>query len=385
VDFERACIVLGVEKDTPVDDVEKRYWARARILTPDVASDDALRTEAAQAFEELNAAWAIYKQHGVPALSAQDVRNVRFTVVGPGEGLDMGDVDGKLAFCESVLEHFEEGGAYLPMALDVTLGDGSRFKGNRRRDGYAKGEVKAFLSEVEKAIDQWQEVAEVSDAPLHSMNGGSPAGAGKWGIKEYVAALAGLVLILFLAGLVKWENGSVALTDRSERFIESWADDWAALGPSDPIPEGWGKVVGTGYSYGIPDHWYYAEPEDKYQVTDKRTADSTASNKETNEDSSAIFTVLTTKPIGFDDFDAEDYAKALRWTGTIRWSVSENKELHGKSAIFFKGHIENSGVTVMTWQVVVPEEGNIIDMKYQEGSDMKNTLQKILSTWTWDE
>jgi hypothetical protein len=219
---------------------------------------------------------------------------------------------------------------------------------------------------------------------MHSVNNGNPAGAGKWGIKEYVFALAGMVLILFVAGFIKWENGSVALTDRSEHIIENMADgdDQTEAAP-EPLPEGWVKVNGTGYSYGHPD-WYYAEPEDKFAISDRTTADSIATDGENLEDSTATFFVLKSTPSGFDDFDVEDYAKVLgkTWIERITWSEIE---LNGRPATSFTGRIENSGVTVLTRQVVVPDEGIIVDMKYHEGSGTKNTLEKILHTWTWDE
>lgn len=201
--------------------------------------------------------------------------------------------------------------------------------------------------------------------------------ASKWGIKEYVFGLAGLVLILFVAGLVKWENGSVALTDRSEVLIEALT--------ADDLPEGWVKVSGTGYTYGGPGDWYYAEPEDKFAVGDKRTADSSASDEKTDQESSALFTVLKVPPgEATDDGGPKEYAKVVGKTWNVKFTWSEI-ELSGKSAWSFEGKGKVSGVTILARQVLVPEEGILIDMKYQEGSDMKNTLQKILKTWTWEE
>lgn len=208
--------------------------------------------------------------------------------------------------------------------------------------------------------------------------------ASKWGIKEYVFALAGLVLILFVAGLVKWENGSVALTDRSEDFIERvTAGDQHEWAP-ETLPEGWVKNSGTGYSYGMPDSWYFAEPKDKFEFAAKRTADSVAMNAETVDDASATFLVLKTSSSDFDDFDDEVYAKQVgkSWTGKYTWS---EMELDGKAAWSFKGKVEVDGVTVPARRVLVPEEGIFIDMKYHEGSGTKNTLEKVFRTWTWEE
>ena len=76
-----------------------------------------------------------------------------------------------------------------------------------------------------------------------------------WGITEAFFALAGVVLLAFVAGLIKFDDGSIQVTQRSKNIFHHVRALCFEEVSAECTPSGWVRIETKRYSYAVPENW----------------------------------------------------------------------------------------------------------------------------------